>query len=257
MILFIFEGASYEPPLYEGIRSLFFSRSNDQIICSFCSSIYTFYKRLKDDYDGYADVVDVLKTELVKTCPESELFKYKSADFASIYLFFDYDFYLGDLKRKNGQIKEMLEYFNEETNNGRLFISYPMVESIQYTKELPDGNFHQYAVKREDSIGKKFKKAARQFCFYRGYEFLKDAENWNHIVKQNVIKANELTNDLLSWPLKKCDVEQMAIFEAQLRKYVIPHESVAILNSFPLFLFHYFPIEKFISNGNLLLGEPI
>ena len=53
MILFIFEGASYEPSLYEGIKKLFFPRSNDQIICSFCSSIYTFYKRLKDDYDGF------------------------------------------------------------------------------------------------------------------------------------------------------------------------------------------------------------
>lgn len=29
MILFIFEGARYEPPLYEGIKSLFFPRGND------------------------------------------------------------------------------------------------------------------------------------------------------------------------------------------------------------------------------------
>lgn len=28
MILFIFEGARYEPPLYEGIKSLFFPRGN-------------------------------------------------------------------------------------------------------------------------------------------------------------------------------------------------------------------------------------
>ncbi len=29
MILFIFEGAKYEPPLYEGIKSLFFPGSKD------------------------------------------------------------------------------------------------------------------------------------------------------------------------------------------------------------------------------------
>ena len=245
MILFIFEGHSYEPPLYEGIKSLFFPKSNDQILCSFCSSIYTFYKRLRDDFDGFADVVDVLKTELIKTDPQNELFKYKSADFASIYLFFDYDFYRGNLERKNAQIKELLEYFNEETNNGRLFISYPMVESIQYTKELPDCDFHKYIVKRADSIGDVFKKKARLFCFYQGYAFLKDAENWNHLVAQNVIKANELTKDSLSWPLNKDDVEQMAVFEAQLRKHVIPNDNVAILNAFPLFLFYYFPAERF------------
>ncbi len=75
MILFIFEGASYEPHLYDGIKSLFFPRSNDQVICSFCSSIYTFYKRLKDEYGEFVDVIDVLKIELKKTDPENELFK--------------------------------------------------------------------------------------------------------------------------------------------------------------------------------------
>lgn len=251
MILFIFEGASYEPSLYEGIKSLFFPKSNDQVLCSFCSSIYTFYRRLRDESDGFADVVNVLKTELAKTDPKNELFKYISADFESIYLFFDYDFYRGNLDEKNAQIKELLEYFNEETDYGRLFISYPMIESIQYTKKLPDSNFHQYFVKRADSIGEEFKKEARKFCFYRGYAFLKDAENWMHIVKQNVMKANELIRDSLSWPMNKDDVNQMAVFEAQLSKHVMPHDNVAILNAFPLFLYYYFPITKFIPNDSL------
>ena len=246
MILFIFEGASYEPPLYEGIKSLFFPRSKDHIICSFCSSIYTFYKRLKDDFDGFADVVDVLKTELLKTNPKSELFNYKSSDFESIYLFFDYDFYRGDLHLKNAQVRELLDYFNEETENGRLFISYPMIESIQYTKELPDNDFHQYTVDREKSIGDILKKDARQFCHYKGYSFLKHAENWRHIIKQHVIKANKLTTGSLSWPVSKDDVEQKPVFEAQLSKHVVPHANVAILNAFPLFLFYYFPAERFI-----------
>ena len=249
MILFIFEGASYEPHLYDGIKSLFFPRSNDQVICSFCSNIYTFYKRLKAEFGEFADVVDVLKTELDKTDPkhEDELFKYKSADFESIYLFFDYDFYRGDLTIKNAQVRELLKYFNEETENGRLFISYPMIESIQYTKELPDSNFHSYVVKRENSIGEKFKKEARKFCFYKEYAFLKDADNWKLLVQQNLFKANYLTKDTLSWPLDKDDVEQMSVFEAQLVKHVIPNDEVAILNAFPLFLYYYFPTERFVS----------
>lgn len=245
MILFIFEGASYEPSLYEGIKKLFFPRSNDQIICSFCSSIYTFYKRLKDDYDGFEDVVDVLKAELVKTDPGNELLCYKSADIDSIYLFFDYDFYRGDLSVKNGQVQELLEYFNEETENGRLFISYPMVESIQYTKQLPDPDFPKYKVKREDSIGEKFKKEVRKFCYYQGYAYLKSALNWKYIVCQHVFKANSLVKDSLSWPETKDDVDQKMIFEAQLKKHIIPYDEVAILNAFPLFLYYYFPAEKF------------
>ncbi|MDE7470911.1 MAG: hypothetical protein K2M57_05645, partial [Paramuribaculum sp.] len=129
---------------------------------------------------------------------------------------------------------------------GRLFISYPMIESIQYTKELPDNDFHQYTVDREKSIGDILKKDARQFCHYKGYSFLKHAENWRHIIKQHVIKANKLTTGSLSWPVSKDDVEQKPVFEAQLSKHVVPHANVAILNAFPLFLFYYFPADKFI-----------
>lgn len=245
MILFIFEGKKYEPKLYEHVKTIFFPERNDQILCSFCSSIYTFYKRMKEDYNGYAEVVDVLKCELVKTDPENEIFKYKSSDFESIYLFFDYDFHNGSLENKNEQINELLEYFNEETENGRLFISYPMIESIQYTKELPDVNFCNYTVAREDCKNDNFKKEAKKFCFYNGYDYLKDSSNWNHIIRHNVQKANLLTKNDLSWPLTKEDIEQQLLFESQLDKYVIPFEKVAILNAFPLFLYYYFPKEKF------------
>jgi len=245
MILFIFEGAKYEPPLYKGIKALFFPRSDDQVLCSFCSSIYTFYKRLKDDFDGFGDVVDILKEEKEKTDPNNEIFKYKSSDFESIYLFFDYDFYWGDIATKNAQVLELLKYFNEETENGKLFISYPMIESIQYTKELPDNQYHTYNVLRENSVGEKFKKEAKNFCAYKGYAYLKNETNWKHLVQQNVHKANMLTKDTLSWPESKDDVRQELIFDAQIMKYVLPHNKVAILNAFPMFLYYYFPLERF------------
>lgn len=45
--------------------------------------------------------------------------------------------------------------------------------------------------------------------------------------------------------LDKDDVVQNSIFEAQLEKHVIPHDDVAILNAFPMFLYYYFPKERF------------
>lgn len=229
----------------KALKSLFFPKHKDQVLCSFCSSIYTFYNRLKDDFDGFADVVDVLKLEKEKIDPKNEIFKYKSSDFESIYLFFDYDFYKGNLEIKNSQILELLEYFNEETANGKLFISYPMIESIQYTKALPDDQFHTYTVLREDSFGDKFKKIAKQFCHYKGYTYLKNITNWNHLVQQNVYKANMLTTNKHMWPLQKVDIEQIHVFNSQLEKHIIPNNEVAILNAFPLFLYYYFPKEYF------------
>lgn len=245
MILFIFEGEKYEPHLYEGIKSLFFPKREDQVLCSFCSSIYTFYKRLKNDFDEYADVIDVIKIEKKNVDPTNIIFKYKSSDFESIYLFFDYDFYRGDLNKKNSEVIELLEYFNEETENGKLFISYPMIDSIQYTKELPDDQFHTYTVTRENSLGDIFKKKTKRFCHYRGYAFLKEETNWNHLIKQHVCKANLLTKDMLSWPEQKDDVDQAPLFEAQLEKHVNAKNEVAILNAFPLFLYYYFPKDRF------------
>ena len=41
------------------------------------------------------------------------------------------------------------------------------------------------------------------------------------------------------FPADKSEIGQKAIFDAQLSKYVLAHDSVAILNSFPLFLSEY------------------
>lgn len=243
MILFIFEGEKYEPQLYKHVKSLFFPQREDQVVCSFCSSIYTFYKRMKS-YD-FAEVVDVLKVELIKNDPNSKIFNYKSSDFESVYLFFDYDFYFGDLEEKNKQVNELLDYFNEETGNGKLFISYPMIESIQYTKELPDSSFHTYTVVRNESQGNKFKASAKKFCFYKDYSYLKDRKNWDLLIQQHVQKANLLTKGTLDWPTDKDEVDQSPIFQAQLNKHVLNNDDVAILNAFPLFLYYYFPKEKF------------
>ena len=54
-----------------------------------------------------------------------------------------------------------------------------------------------------------------------------------------------LTRDTLSWPESKDDVRQELIFDAQIMKYVLPHNKVAILNAFPMFLYYYFPLERF------------
>ena len=44
-------------------------------------------KRMKDEFGGFADVVDVLKTELEKTDPENKLFKYKSSNSSCFILY--------------------------------------------------------------------------------------------------------------------------------------------------------------------------
>ena len=57
----------------------------------------------------------------------------------------------------NEILSEMLEYFDDETGNGKLYVNYPMVESLKYTKELPDEHYAEYVVSY-------FRKTEKQIC---------------------------------------------------------------------------------------------
>ncbi|TOP22640.1 hypothetical protein CGH19_24830, partial [Vibrio parahaemolyticus] len=48
--------------------------------------------------------------------------------------FFDYDAHVPN--SSNEKIKELLNFFSEETDKGKLFISYPMIESMKCISDL-------------------------------------------------------------------------------------------------------------------------
>ena len=231
MILFVFEGRKREPALFSTIQTLFFPKDNEHIVCSFGNNIYELYKELKAlDDDG--DIVALLK-ERFKNEKNNPFKDLKSADFSEIYLFFDYDFQNNNLSLSliNRQIADMLSIFDNETENGKLYINYPMIESIRYTKELPDEQYHTYTVTQADCH--QFKLTAERL------EEVKN--NWQHLTDMNVTKANYLCHNVLSRPALKSDINQLAIFNAQVEKYVSTTPvSIAVLNAFPLFIYEYF-----------------
>lgn len=143
----------------------------------------------------------------------------------------------------------MLDFFSDETENGKLYINYPMIESLKYTKEIPDANYRRYVATREECASHKFKGNAERFAYSeaKAFRFIdlvkterqKVADNWEKLKFQNVCKANYLVSDSNTLLLRKSTINQKDIFEAQKSKYVDINESVAILNSFPIFLYDY------------------
>lgn len=276
MILFIFEGGVREPALYKTMKYLFLSDSiKDDIIVSYCSNIYSLYKKMKEldafdeDIDS-ADIVAVLKEQLANSpSQQDELAKIENSDLISeVYLFFDYDLKRIDelnklsVEEQNLQIKELLDYFDNETEHGKLFIDYPMVESIRYfKKELPDEDYVTYVT--DMFIGKGFKKEAGE-TFYKNFDFISfnlnknndlkipltmgktfDFDkinlvktNWLYIKELNVKKANYICSGNNEIPDAKDEISQQKIFDGQVKKY-LPDGNIAILNSFPLFLYEY------------------
>lgn len=276
MILFIFEGGDREPALYKTMKYLFLSDSiKGDIIVSYCSNIYSLYQKMKD-LDAFdenidsADIVMVLKEQLANSqSQQDELSKIESCDSISeVYLFFDYDLKRTDelnklsVEEQNSQIRELLDYFDNETEHGKLFIDYPMVESIRYfKKELPDEDYATYVT--DMFIGKAFKKEAAE-TFYPSLQFItfnlnksnelkipltKEKEldlekinrvksNWLFIKDLNVKKANYICSGTNDFPEIKDKINQQNIFTGQIEKY-LPDGKIAILNSFPLFLYEY------------------
>jgi hypothetical protein len=262
MILFIFEGKD-DKTYFESIKRLFFPEKSDTFVCTYNSNIYSLYSKLKahDALHGMLEVntVSVFKEILLEKGDET-LKGIREDEVSEIYLFFDYDFQerARTLEENNKRLRELLEYFTDETAMGKLYINYPMVESIRYTKDLPDNDYWQYTVTRQKCQDESFKHQVHEFSFYGanlGYIVLtiKPADNeakkqektiiakqnWQHLIVMNVSKSNYICNDKNEIP-DEAD-SQKEIFDNQLSKYVETEDCmVAILNAFPIFLFDYF-----------------
>lgn len=254
MILFVFEGTRREPDIFRTLEFLFFPKGQT-IVCAFGNNIYELYRQLVQ-LDGAGDIVSLLR-DIYRDNPDNPFSpEVKSSDFSEIFLFFDYDFQNKNitLAQMNQQVTEMLTLFDDETENGKLYINYPMIEAIRYTKELPDDHYYEYTVSRTACRDKGFKDLAQQFSAYGSLDFIvldfrrepsrrkcdKVKQNWSLLEKQTVVKANYICNETLSMPINKETISQIRIFEAQLSKYINPKNEVSILSAFPLFNYDYF-----------------
>ena len=115
------------------------------------------------------------------------------------------------MEQMNRQLSEMLDLFNDETENGKLYVNYPMIEAIRYTKELPDNHYFEYTVSRTSCHDAGFKDLAQQFSAYGSLDFIvlnlrrepdqkkidHVKKNWAFLERQNVEKANYICNNSL------------------------------------------------------------
>jgi len=235
-ILFIFEGKKTEPLIFENLKEYFLEKKEakvtQNIIISYGTVIYTLYKQfyIDDLLDDDLDLVTILK-------PRNKDGNIITRDSVSeIYLFFDYDNHATNAG--DNKLFKMLDLFNNETEKGKLFISYPMVEALQHIKS--DVNFKNIVAKCE----KEYKKEARANC---NHEFLHfnnySIDTWKYLIKQHINKANFIVND--KYEYQNEIIEQLLIFDNQKEKYIKKNNKVAVLSSFPLFLLNYYGLDKF------------
>lgn len=251
MIVFVVEGEKTEPNYFESLCSLFIK--DDYLLFPYGTGFGTLYKELSEneDWDLQGHLLQrarqMLRHDISKDLrsfyePFASL---KRADMGDIYLFFDYDAHNKNLSEWNAKLDEMLAFFNDEGDGrGKLYVSYPMAESLQHTKKLPDADYENYEY--EISKGEEYKSVVRSIwsSWYSNSQgssymsFLKHESNWKQLVKQNVSKANYICFGDYQMPKSKRLINQQLIFNNQKFKFV-SQGKVSVLSSIPVFLWEY------------------
>lgn len=239
-ILFVFEGEKTEKQISDNLTK-YFINENTIVQCAYCNDVYELHKEIAadEDLDTFA---------LLKEIPHNQevLSEYSRVDFAEIYLFFDYDGH--DTLADDDKIGEVLRFFNEETESGKLFISYPMVEALKHYSDSID--FQHLKVKAKENIG--YKQIVNDEAKNELKQIKKYTKGiWIQLIGIHLKKMNFIVNDAFALP--KQQVSQIDIFSKQLEKFIRKDATVAVLSAFPIFLFNYYGYEYVYS---LFLGEP-
>jgi hypothetical protein len=230
-ILFVVEGKNNEKYIIDNLTKFFIHEgATTSLICAYCAEIYQLYRALDSDPD--LDLFMLLK----EMKQNREILKsFKSSDFGTIYLFFDYD---GHSTLANDEaLHKALLLFNDETNLGKLFVSYPMVEALKHYSDTID--FKELKVKAKENIGYKemaAKTATKELNYFKSYTL----ETWLQLLELHLKKMNHIVTNNYSLPSEQH--AQDVILAHQIQKYISIDETVAVLSSFPIFLLDYYGI---------------
>lgn len=132
-VAIIYEGEKTEENLFKSIGSHFFGKHADILIMTLpaAANLYMLWSKLQED-NFETDVISVLKE--MNGDISKRLEGVQTEDFAEIYLFFDYDGHQDNIPKKyagKDVLKEMLMTFDNETELGKLYISYPMLKRLK------------------------------------------------------------------------------------------------------------------------------
>ena len=239
------EGAKQEKKYFQSLERVFFTGMKlDIFILSGEENIYALWQQMKaDEFD--TDIIEVLREK--SSSATKKLDGISRRDFQEVYLFYDYD-----PQQNNASglcscavLLEMLKVFDNETENGRLYISYPMSEALRDVREnscmpftccmLPLDDVSKY--KQMTGVGNKYVHAGAYgvqewrmilSIYFRRLKCLYGLDS----VADILANEKELNSPLMIY-------EKQQVFARNLGK-------VFILSAFPEFLVDYFPAERVV-----------
>lgn len=230
-ILVLVEGSRLDAHVMRLLIDLYGISEKHEVV-SYDTNIYTLYGEMfkNGDPDSY-DLLQLLK-EREKYDGLKEIF---DQDYSDILLVFDLD--PQDPLYQDFKIREMLEYFSESTDKGKLYINYPMIEAFYHMETIPDMNFNSYTVELGDLKKKLYKDRVHQLTGYNKLDNIAiTKEQCDLIIKSNINKAGKIVG------INECEVvpDGLAILEEQLKTLKMS-EFVYVLSTCPFYIVDYNP----------------
>lgn len=237
---FIVEGEAREPLIIDNISKVFLAHVNFKIITLPAEqNIYMLWKKLKED-DFDTDIIEVLREEHEEL--KEQLEGLNRDDFSEVYLFFDYDGHQNNLTEDDDSdaLEQMLLSFDNETENGKLYISYPMVEALRDFAEGKCGKTGQCFVSIAEMGKYKFVSAERSFHpQFKDY----DITVWKNLIEVFAMRVSCLINRDSTIAYEQY-IEEVNPFELyKMEKDEIQEQRVFTLSAFPEFLVDYFGVR--------------
>lgn len=232
-ILLVFEGAVTEKLVWESIKKYYFNDNTPITHGIYGGEIYSLFHKMNKDPD--LDLFTILKKNNVNKEPLKNISRDQVSE---IYLFFDYDGHAS--AASDEKLEKMLIFFNEETENGKLYINYPMIEAVKHISKTT--KFQDLKTKCKENINYKnivHNDTEGKYNDVKNYT----KEQWGHISTQNCKKLNKLIIDNFEFP--KRNFSQLEAFNKQKEKHIDPENMVAVLSAFPVFLIDYFGCSNF------------
>lgn len=239
-VAIIYEGEKTEDNLFRNLCHNFFADRAEMIIVTLpaAGNLYMLWTKLRED-DFNTDVISVLKE---MNCKVADRLKgIRAAEFAEVYLFFDYDGHHNNIPKSMGNLdalKEMLTTFNNETELGKLYVSYPMVESIKEISVQSQKYGTFYLPLQECSI---YKETVGGPSDYSDFRYI-TKKMWYAACNASRKRASVIVSSREETDYGRFlqNISQSSIYDAQKERFIEENHAIGILNSVPLFLIEYF-----------------
>ena len=234
-VLFITEGEIDEPSFIDKV----FTKCYPDIeykYYEYSTDIYTLANLIFDNtnnIDEYLDIKSVLRANEKIEYRKEKL----SEKYSDIILVFDFDPQSG--RPKFEKIKKMLKFFNDSTNNGKLYINYPMMQSYKHLRGFIDNEFKDRYIELEKCNN--YKEIVNE------ESILKDLKKYSYPIIMNLLgkhlkKANFILKNKYEIPTYTdfFEINLNEIYDIQCNS-LKENKRIYVLNTFIFCLVEYNP----------------